>query len=52
MADLAVERLRLRFGGLTVLDDVSMAVAAGELFALIGPNPPHDYCWLQVEKGG
>jgi branched-chain amino acid transport system ATP-binding protein len=38
MADLAVERLRLRFGGLTVLDDVSMAVAGGELFALIGPN--------------
>ncbi len=21
-------------------------------FALIGPNPPHDYCWLPVEKGG
>lgn len=21
-------------------------------FALIGPNPPHDYCWLQVEKDG
>jgi SAM-dependent methyltransferase len=20
-------------------------------FALIGPNPPHDYCWLPVEKG-
>jgi branched-chain amino acid transport system ATP-binding protein len=38
MADLAVEHLRLRFGGLTVLDDVSFTVARGELFALIGPN--------------
>ena len=19
-------------------------------FSLIGPNPPHDYCWLPVEK--
>jgi branched-chain amino acid transport system ATP-binding protein len=38
MADLAVERLFLRFGGLTVLDDVSFTVERGELFALIGPN--------------
>jgi branched-chain amino acid transport system ATP-binding protein len=38
MAELAVEHLRLRFGGLTVLDDVSFTVAPGELFALIGPN--------------
>jgi branched-chain amino acid transport system ATP-binding protein len=38
MAELAVERLHLRFGGLAVLDGVSFAVEKGELFALIGPN--------------
>jgi branched-chain amino acid transport system ATP-binding protein len=38
MADLEVENLSLRFGGLTVLDRVSFTIAANELFALIGPN--------------
>ena len=38
MAELAIEHLSLRFGGLTVLDNVSLAVGQGELFALIGPN--------------
>jgi branched-chain amino acid transport system ATP-binding protein len=38
MPELAVERLSLRFGGLTVLTDVSLHVDAGELLALIGPN--------------
>jgi ABC-type branched-subunit amino acid transport system ATPase component len=38
MAELVIEHLSLRFGGLTVLDDVSFAAEAGELFALIGPN--------------
>jgi branched-chain amino acid transport system ATP-binding protein len=38
MAELAVEHLTLRFGGLTVLEDVSFVVNTGELFALIGPN--------------
>jgi branched-chain amino acid transport system ATP-binding protein len=38
MAELSVEHLNLRFGGLTVIEDVSFAVERGELFALIGPN--------------
>ncbi len=38
MAEIEIEDLTLRFGGLTVLEDVSFAVEAGELFALIGPN--------------
>ena len=38
MADLEVQALTLRFGGLVVLDGVSFAVERGELFALIGPN--------------
>jgi branched-chain amino acid transport system ATP-binding protein len=38
MAELEIECLSLRFGGLTVLERVSLAVDKGELFALIGPN--------------
>ena len=38
MAELAVENLSLRFGGLVVLDSVSFGIEPGELFALIGPN--------------
>jgi branched-chain amino acid transport system ATP-binding protein len=38
MAELAIEQLTLRFGGLVVLNEVSFTVRKGELFALIGPN--------------
>ena len=38
MAELAVEDLRLRFGGLVVLDGITLAVERKELLALIGPN--------------
>src|SRR5260370_5181564 len=38
MAELEIEELGLSFGGLTVLDRVSLAVERTELLALIGPN--------------
>ena len=35
---LAIAGITVRFEGVTALEDVSFAVASGELFAIIGPN--------------
>jgi branched-chain amino acid transport system ATP-binding protein len=35
---LRVEHLTMRFGGLVAIDDLSFAVARGEITAIIGPN--------------
>ena len=38
MTLLRADHLIKRYGGLTVTDDVSMTVNAGEIHAVIGPN--------------
>jgi branched-chain amino acid transport system ATP-binding protein len=38
MAVLDVAHVSLRFGGITALDDVSLAVGQGDLVAVVGPN--------------
>jgi sulfate-transporting ATPase len=37
-AELVVDGLTVRFGGVVAVDDVSMRVSAGEVVGLIGPN--------------
>lgn len=37
-AELALQDVNLRFGGITVLEDVTMRVGAGTIFGLVGPN--------------
>ena len=50
MAELEVDNLSLRFGGLTVLDGISFAVEPAELFALIGPNGAGKTSALQLHQ--
>lgn len=35
---LAIRNLRVDYGGLTAVDDLSLTVAPGEIFGLVGPN--------------
>lgn len=37
-ADLALQSINLNFGGIKVLQDVSLSVEAGRIFGLVGPN--------------
>lgn len=37
-AILQVENVSLRFGGIVALDDISFAMAVGEMLAIVGPN--------------
>ena len=48
---LRVSGLRKCFGGVTALDDASLAVEAGELHALIGPNGAGKTTLVQLVSG-
>ena len=51
VSELAVERLTVRFGGITALNEVSFTVAPGSMHALIGPNGAGKSTCLNVLSG-
>lgn len=50
-AELQVDGVGLRFGGITAISDVSFCVAPGELVALVGPNGAGKTAMLNVING-
>jgi ABC-type branched-subunit amino acid transport system ATPase component len=50
-AAIEVHGLTKRFGRLTAVDDVSLAVAPGEVFGLLGPNG-ESWILLSAARGG
>jgi len=51
VGELTVDRLTVRFGGITALNEVSFSVAPGSMHALIGPNGAGKSTCLNVLSG-